>query len=175
MFELEHHEQAFSGLEFLAWLLGFDTDEATGEDLNEVLGRESERAFMLAEGHYQRVSQRVAVMNPRMIAQIGFVQGATFAASALGRKPWPAGVGEIGHIEGDDGKRYALTVADYDALAEQLAGAVEGYNAAIDVERIARVLAERVSAVTVGRDDEPVDVGRFHRELAEAIVSDVRG
>lgn len=88
MFELEHHEQRWNGLEFLDWLLGFGDVPAT----EEAVAAESDRAFMLAEGHYQRVSRRVAVMNPRMIAQVGFIQGATFAAAALGRQPWPAGI-----------------------------------------------------------------------------------
>jgi hypothetical protein len=87
MFELEHHRQGWDSLEYLAWLLGFG-DDAAGTELTVL--RESERAFMLAEGHYSRVSQRVAVLNPRMIAQIGFIQGATFAAAALGRLPYPA-------------------------------------------------------------------------------------
>lgn len=39
----------------------------------------------------------------------------------------------------------------------------------VGVERIARVLAEHIVGVTV-RADEPIDVCRFHRELAQAIV-----
>ena len=86
MFDLEHHEQEFSGEEFLAWLLGMDPDDA----FEEVLIAESKRAFMLAEGFYSRISHRVAVLQPQMIAQVAFVQGATFAAAALGRQPFPA-------------------------------------------------------------------------------------
>jgi hypothetical protein len=89
MFELEHHGQSWSGLEYLDWLLGLGGD---APEIELTVLRESERAFLLAEGHYQRVSQRVAVLNPRMIAEVGFIQGATFAAAALGRKPWPADV-----------------------------------------------------------------------------------
>lgn len=90
MHELENHGQDWNGVEYVAWLLGFGRDEATGEDLTQVLGTESARAFLLAEGHYQRVSNRVAVLNPQMISQIAFVQGATFAAAALGREPFRA-------------------------------------------------------------------------------------
>jgi hypothetical protein len=89
MFDLEHHGQSWSGLEYLDWLLGFDGD---APEVELTVLRESERAFLLAEGHYQRVSSRVAVLNPRMIAEVGFIQGATFAAAALGRQPWPADV-----------------------------------------------------------------------------------
>lgn len=90
MSKLEQHDQPFSGEQFLAWLLGFSDAEATGA----AVSAESQRAFLLAEGHYQRVTQRVAVLQPVMIAQVGFVQGATFAAAALGRLPWPAAVHE---------------------------------------------------------------------------------
>jgi hypothetical protein len=83
---LEDHRQDWSGEQFLAWLLGFDDPDQAGL----VVTAEAERAFALAEDHYQRVTRRVAVLNPRMIAQVGFVQGATFAAAALGRQPWPA-------------------------------------------------------------------------------------
>lgn len=44
------------------------------------------------------------------------------------------------------------------------------HRGAVDVERIARVLAEHITAVTVRREGEPVDVCRFHRDLARAIV-----
>jgi hypothetical protein len=37
------------------------------------------------------VTGRVAVLNPLMIAQVGFIQGCTFAAAAYGREPFPAG------------------------------------------------------------------------------------
>lgn len=86
MVRIELHEQEFNNEQFLAWLLGFEDVEETGHVVNE----ESRRAFALAEDHYQRVSQRVAVLNPAMIAQVGFIQGATFAAAALGRLPYPA-------------------------------------------------------------------------------------
>jgi hypothetical protein len=89
MMAIELHDQNWSGEQFLAWLLGFDDAEDTGRVVEE----ESYRAFALAEQHYQRLTQRVAVLNPTMIAQVGFVQGATFAAAALGRKPWPAEAG----------------------------------------------------------------------------------
>jgi hypothetical protein len=83
MIRIEDHGQDWNGEEFLAWLLGFADPEETGRVVTE----ESRRAFALAEDHYQRVSRRVAVLNPSMIAQIGFIQGATFAAAALGREP----------------------------------------------------------------------------------------
>jgi hypothetical protein len=86
MMRLELHEQDFNGVQFVEWLLGFDDERQT----TLVLEEESRRAFILAEGHYQRVSQRVAVLNPQMISQVGFIQGATFAAAALGRQPFPA-------------------------------------------------------------------------------------
>lgn len=86
MLAIELHRQEWSGEQFMAWLLGFDDAEEAGRVVEE----ESRRAFALAEGHYQRMSQRVAVLNPRMIAQVGFIQGATFAAAALGRQPFPA-------------------------------------------------------------------------------------
>lgn len=90
MFGIELHEQDFSGEQFLAWLLGFPDAEETGRVVTE----ESQRAFILAENHYQRVTNRVTILNPVMIAQVGFVQGCTFAAAAYGRKPFPAGFGE---------------------------------------------------------------------------------
>jgi hypothetical protein len=86
MMAIELHEQNWSGEQFLAWLLGFEDAEQTGVVVTE----ESRRAFILAENHYQRVSRRVAVLNPEMIAQVAFIQGATFAAAALGREPFPA-------------------------------------------------------------------------------------
>lgn len=88
MIAIELHEQNFSGIEFLDWLLGFDDADSTGRVVTE----ESRRAFILAENHYQRVSQRVAVLNPQMISEVAFIQGATFAAAALGRRPFPADV-----------------------------------------------------------------------------------
>jgi hypothetical protein len=90
MIAIELHEQQFNGVQFVEWLLGFDDDRQT----TLVLEEESRRAFILAENHYQRVSQRVAVLNPQMISQVAFIQGATFAAAALGRKPFPAGAEE---------------------------------------------------------------------------------
>lgn len=45
-------------------------------------------------------------------------------------------------------------------------------------ERIAYLLAKHVTAIVVRQDDEPVDVCRFHRELADDIVdalSQLRG
>jgi hypothetical protein len=86
MLAVELHEQEWSGEEFLAWLLGFPDAEETGRVVTE----ESRRAVALAEGHYQRVSHRVAVLAPVMIAQVGFIQGCTFAAAAYGREPFPA-------------------------------------------------------------------------------------
>lgn len=90
MRELEEHGQDWNGEQFMTWLLGFVEPEAAGA----VVMQEAERAFALAEDHYTRVTQRVAVLNPRMIAHVGFVQGATFAAAALGRLPFPADAGE---------------------------------------------------------------------------------
>lgn len=40
----------------------------------------------------------------------------------------------------------------------------------MDAERIARVLAEHVSTVTIRGEDEAVEVCRFHRDLAAAIL-----
>lgn len=82
MLSIEMHDQDWNGEEFLAWLLDFADPEETGRVVDE----ESRRAFALAEDHYQRVSRRVAILNPAMIAQVGFIQGATFAAAALGRE-----------------------------------------------------------------------------------------
>jgi hypothetical protein len=84
MLEIEQHDQDWSGVEFLAWLV----DQLPSEAFERLIERESQRAVLLAEGHYQRVTQRVAVLNPQMIAQIGFIQGATFAAAALGKEPF---------------------------------------------------------------------------------------
>lgn len=89
MLQLELHEQDFTGEQFVSWLLGWPDMAQVGAVLEE----ESRRTWALAEGHYQRVSQRVAVLRPVMIAQVGLVQGMTLAAAALGRKPWPAEVG----------------------------------------------------------------------------------
>jgi hypothetical protein len=86
MYAIELHGQDFSGEQFLAWLLGFSDAEETGRVVEE----ESRRASILAENHYQRVTGRVAVLNPLMIAQVGFIQGCTFAAAAYGREPFPA-------------------------------------------------------------------------------------
>lgn len=88
MLAIELHEQKFSGVQFIDWLLGFG-DEAATED---ALTFEARRAFALAGDHYQRLTKSVAVLNPRMISEVAFIQGATFAAAALGRKPWPAKV-----------------------------------------------------------------------------------
>lgn len=87
MMAVELHGQDWSGEEFLTWLLGFPDAEETGRVVEE----ESRRAFVLAENHYQRVTQRAIVLQPVMIAQVGFVQGCTFAAAAYGRQPFPAG------------------------------------------------------------------------------------
>jgi hypothetical protein len=84
MLEIEQHEQDWDGLEFLAWLV----EQPPGEEFEQLVGRETRRAVLLAEGYYQRMTQRVAVLNPQMIAQIGFIQGATFAAAALGKEPF---------------------------------------------------------------------------------------
>jgi hypothetical protein len=80
MADLEHHGQDWNGLEFLTWLLGLEGD------VESAVGTECRRAVLLADGHYTRVS-RVLVMNPEMIAAVAFVQGATFAAAALGVEP----------------------------------------------------------------------------------------
>jgi hypothetical protein len=85
MFAIELHEQPWNSVEFLSWLLALDD----GDDAVErVLDEETRRATILAENHYQRVTQRVAVLNPHMIASVGFIQGATFAAAALDRPTW---------------------------------------------------------------------------------------
>ena len=83
---IELHEQNWSGEEFLAWLLGFEDADETGR----VISEEARRACALADGHYQRVSGRVGVLHPEMVAQVAFMQGATFAAAALGREPYAA-------------------------------------------------------------------------------------
>lgn len=88
MLAIELHEQEFSGEEFAAWLLGLE--DADPDAIGRVLLEEARRAYILAENHYQRVTSRVAVLNPEMIAQVGFIQGMTFAAAALGRQPYPA-------------------------------------------------------------------------------------
>lgn len=82
MVAIELHDQQWNGIEFVTWLLSLDGD------VESVLDEEARRAFILAENHYQRVSRRVAVLNPEMISQVAFVQGATFAAAALGREPF---------------------------------------------------------------------------------------
>lgn len=94
MRELEEHGQEWTGEDFMAWLLGFDDKETTGA----VLIEESERAFELADEHYSRlvVGRRgLIVMQPKMMVQVGFVQGATFACAALGRLPFPAGINTL--------------------------------------------------------------------------------
>jgi hypothetical protein len=83
MVAIEMHEQDWSSEQFLAWLLDLGDHEQTGV----VIAEEARRAFILAGNHYQRVTKTVAVLNPQMIATIGFIQGATFAAAALGREP----------------------------------------------------------------------------------------
>lgn len=85
MLAIEQHEQDWNGEQFLAWLLGFDDPEETGRVANE----EARRALGLAEGHYQQVTRTVAILRPDLIATVAFVQGATFAAAALGREPMP--------------------------------------------------------------------------------------
>lgn len=82
MVAIELHDQQWNGIEFVTWLLSLDGD------VESVLDEEARRAFILAENHYQRVSRRVAVLNPQMISQVAFIQGATFAAAALGREPF---------------------------------------------------------------------------------------
>lgn len=81
MRELEEHGQNWSVEQFIEWLLGI-------QDAAAAVMEESDRAAELAEGHYQRVTGRVGVLNPRMIAQVGFIQGVTFAAAALGVQPF---------------------------------------------------------------------------------------
>lgn len=88
MNNLEQHDQEWTAGEFIEWLLDL---EGGREQIDQALLTETHRAFILAEGHYQRVTNRAAILNPQMIAQVGFIQGATFAAAALGRNPFPHG------------------------------------------------------------------------------------
>lgn len=84
MFGIEGHDQEWTSEQFVAWLLRFDDVRQTGV----VVAEEAHRAFMLAEGHYSRVTNRVAVLNPQMISTVAFVQGVTLAAAAYGREPF---------------------------------------------------------------------------------------
>jgi hypothetical protein len=85
MVQIELHEQDWSGEQFLAWLLGLDDPDEVGRVVDE----EVRRSLTLTDEHYaQFLSDRVAVLNPRVPASVGFIQGATFAAAALGREPF---------------------------------------------------------------------------------------
>jgi hypothetical protein len=85
MLQIELHEQDFNGEQFLTWLLDFPDDP---EDVGRVASEEAKRALSLAEGHYQQVTRTVAILRPDLIATVAFIQGATFAAAALGREPF---------------------------------------------------------------------------------------
>lgn len=61
-------------------------------------------------------------------------------------------------------------VRDLDESEVGYESAMRELRGAVDVERIARVLAEHITGVTVRQEGEPVDVCRFHRDLAAAIV-----
>jgi hypothetical protein len=82
MYDFENHGQEWDVEQFVTWLLGLDGDVAGALEV------ECQRALLLADGHYARVG-RALVMNPVGIAAVAFVQGATFAAAALGAKPEP--------------------------------------------------------------------------------------
>lgn len=88
MLAIEMHEQDFNIEQYLTWLCQLDNEP---EETGRVVSEELQRAKSLADNHYARVSDRLTVMNPLAIMAIGFQQGATFAAAALGRPPFSAG------------------------------------------------------------------------------------
>lgn len=87
---LENHGQEFSVEQFIQWLLSLDDDDP--DQVGRVVLHETRRARALAVGHYQKVGDRVAVGSVDTDVVIAFMQGAAFAAAALGRKPFPASV-----------------------------------------------------------------------------------
>lgn len=86
MVGLEDHGQDWNVEEFMRWIVGLDDVDA--DDVGRVVQEEVRRAVGLAEGYYQQITKRVAVLHPQMLAAIAFQQGMTFAAAALGREPF---------------------------------------------------------------------------------------
>lgn len=84
MHEVEQHGHDFNVEQYVQWLLGLADDP---DDVGVVVNEEAERAIELAGGYYERVTQRVALLHPQMLAVVAFIQGATFAAAALGHEP----------------------------------------------------------------------------------------
>jgi hypothetical protein len=85
MAALENHDQPWSVEEYLRWVAGLD--DADPDDVGNTVREEVRRAIDLAEGHYQRVTNTVAILRPDLLATVAFQQGMTFAAAALGRQP----------------------------------------------------------------------------------------
>jgi len=83
MYKIELHDQEFTVEEFLQWLLGLDDEDPI--TIEKVLIEEMRRALSLIGTHYGQYVE----LTPHTLVAIGFQQGATFAAAALGREPYP--------------------------------------------------------------------------------------
>ena len=80
MYAVEQHDQEFTVEEFIHWLLKLD--DTAAEDIEPVLREELIRARNLAVEHYGQFAK----VSADLMLGIGFQQGATFAAAALGRE-----------------------------------------------------------------------------------------
>jgi hypothetical protein len=76
---IEEHDQDFTTLDFMRWALKLD------DDPEDVFREEIERAALLADNYYARVSEGLTILSPHGIIMVGFQQGLTLAAGALGR------------------------------------------------------------------------------------------
>lgn len=89
---LEHHpEREYTMADFLAWLLSLDDEDI--DDVSAAMLTEVHRARLLATRHYHRFASRVYVGDVTIDCAVAFMQGACFAAAALGVEP----EGEPGH------------------------------------------------------------------------------
>jgi hypothetical protein len=81
MREVENHGQDWSVEQFLVWVMGLDDSQ---EAVDVTVGGEIERAVEIANDHYVRVGGTRSAL---LYAAVGFLQGATMAAAAMGREP----------------------------------------------------------------------------------------
>lgn len=84
MKQLEQQGREFTVEEFLTWLLDLSDD---CDYVGLVAQEESERAMKLAKNTYGPLTRQA---DEEVVAGVAFLQGATFAAAALGREPQDA-------------------------------------------------------------------------------------
>jgi len=80
MLEIESHDQEFDVQDFLTWVAKLDDDP---NDVREVITDEVRRTVEVVKTRYTPFRG-----NPMAMMAVAFMQGATFAAAALGRETW---------------------------------------------------------------------------------------